>query len=280
MGPWLRRYAVVVAVPLIALIGWLDYETGPELGLSLLYLVPIAVVGWLSSPWQAIVSAVAAAVCWVLADLGWQTAGVVSVSSWNGFTRLVIYTATALLVHRVRADREELQGLNDELQHALQREQSLARTDATTGLPNSRSFMERITSDVARAARENGSTTLLFLDLDDFKSINDAYGHAIGDVVLTRVAEAIQQQIRAADVAARIGGDEFGVILWHSTAEGATHTRERIANAIEKIAADYPGAHLGASIGIAHMDDARDAETLIRIADGAMYAEKMRKSRG
>ena len=114
------------------------------------------------------VAALVAAGCWLAADI--YTTEHLSVSLWNGLTRSVIYTATAFLIHRVRLDRDALDAMNARLQEALERETSLARTDALTGLPNSRAFLEQLPHDLARARREKKPVAILYLDVDHFKS--------------------------------------------------------------------------------------------------------------
>jgi diguanylate cyclase (GGDEF)-like protein len=116
---------------------------------------------------------------------------------------------------------------------------------------------------------------MLFLDLDNFKSVNDEYGHAAGDDVLERIAAGIQQQVRGADMAARMGGDEFVVLLWHSDEDNTARQQAAIEDVVSRVAADYPRAQLGVSIGVARIEDAgQDPEKVIRDADDAMYAVK------
>jgi diguanylate cyclase (GGDEF)-like protein len=261
-----------VAVPVILLIGWLDYATGPRIGLSLLYLIPVSVVAWRGRGPDAIGVAIVAAACWIAADL--LTARAVQFSLWNGLTRLVIYTATAFLVHRVRVDRDALDALNSRLQEALQRETTLARTDLLTGLPNSRAFLEQLPHELARAGREKRPVAVLYLDVDHFKSINDRYGHSTGDEVLRRIAEAITQSVRAGDLVARIGGDEFMAVLWSAGAGDATIVAERVSARVLQLAGEYPEAKLGISIGIADASQGNTADEIVRAADASMYDVK------
>ena len=273
MVSWLRRHAFAVAIPAVIAIGWMDYVTGPDIGFSLFYLLPIVAVAWYSGGSWGVATAVTAATCWQIADIAWN--GSSAVSLWNGFTRFMIYTSTAWLIHRVHADRLQMQTLNANLERALEREVSLARTDSTTRLPNPRAFREHLRSDLARFAQAHCSATMLFLDLDNFKSVNDEYGHAAGDDVLERIAGGIQQQIRGADMAARMGGDEFVVLLWHSDEDNTALQQAAIEKVVRNVAADYPRAQLGVSIGVARIVDAgQDPERIIRDADDAMYAVK------
>lgn len=276
---WLRRHAFAVMLPLIIGIGWMDYRTGPDIGFSLFYLLPISIVAWLAGRWLGIISAVTAAACWLLADLAFEKA--VAISLWNGFTRLAIYTTTAWLIALVRSDRFQMETLNSDLQQALLREGVLARTDPTTRLPNPRAFLEHLRSDLARFAQAHCEATLLFLDLDNFKSVNDSYGHGAGDDALMQIAQGIQGLVRGADMAARIGGDEFVVLLWHPDDEDTARQEAAIESVVSEVAGRYPRSALGVSIGVARIDDAtRDPEDLIRAADHAMYEMKMKRKQG
>jgi diguanylate cyclase (GGDEF)-like protein len=276
MGSGQRRSAFFIAMPLIVAVGWLDYITGPDIGFSLFYLLPIAAVAWYSGRWFGVAAAVTAAACWQVADVAWNSS--LGISLWNGFTRFAIYTMTAWLMDRVHADRLHMQSLNDSLEMALAREVALARTDTTTRLPNPRAFLEHLRSDLSRFAQAHCNATLLFLDLDNFKSVNDEYGHTAGDDALTRIAAGIQRQIRGADMAARMGGDEFVVLLWHADDEDTARQQSAIESVVSEVAADYPRSRLGVSIGVARIEDTTvDPEEIIRIADAAMYAMKAKR---
>jgi len=151
-----------------------------------------------------------------------------------------------------------------------------ALTDPLTGLPNREAL--RIAIDMA-LGRPRTQAALLFLDLDRFKPVNDVLGHRAGDLVLHEVARRLQGSLRAGEVAARIGGDEFAVFLPRGLA--APTVAQRIVFEIEKpFLVEGHEIHIGTSIGIAHYPrDGHDHETLLRAADAEMYAAKQRRSR-
>jgi len=270
----LKRYPVILGVPAVLLIGWFDYISGQEIGLSLFYLIPIGLVAWLASSWQAVACALLAGGCWLTADY-LSLRHFSTTVLWNAFTLFFIYIAAAYLVNHLRRDRDDLQILNNELEHAFKREAELARTDVLTGLPNSRAFLEVLGREVARARRELRGLCMLFLDLDDFKSINDHYGHAEGDEVLTKIGTLVRDVVRGGDVVARMGGDEFGVLLWHVPRAEAAHIAERLTARVAEFATQYPKARLGVSVGIAWFDDPPDnPDEILRAADREMYEEK------
>ena len=154
-----------------------------------------------------------------------------------------------------------------------------AHHDPLTGLSNRLSFNERLDQDLARARRHKTMLALLYIDLDNFKPINDTYNHQVGDLVLREVANRLQSVVREIDTVARIGGDEFVVIL--SEIDTADHINIVVAKIRNRLSDpfEYQGNMLqvGASIGISVFpDDAVDSQQLLAIADAAMYREKDR----
>jgi diguanylate cyclase (GGDEF)-like protein/putative nucleotidyltransferase with HDIG domain len=148
-----------------------------------------------------------------------------------------------------------------------------ATTDPLTGLANHRAFQERLRSELARAQRHDRPMTIALVDVDRFKTINDAGGHGVGDEVLRTVATHLRQHLRAEDVLARIGGDEFAVLLPEIDGEDAVAALERARQTIER-AAFAGGARVTISVGVCDALHSRDAAALTRYADGALYWSK------
>jgi diguanylate cyclase (GGDEF)-like protein/putative nucleotidyltransferase with HDIG domain len=148
-----------------------------------------------------------------------------------------------------------------------------ATTDPLTGLANHRRFQERLRAELARAARHDRTLALALVDIDHFKAVNDAGGHAVGDEVLCAVAEHLREHLRGEDVLARIGGDEFALLLPESDAASAAAALERARQTVER-APLRAGARVTISVGICDLTHARDAESLARFADGALYWSK------
>jgi diguanylate cyclase (GGDEF)-like protein len=152
-----------------------------------------------------------------------------------------------------------------------------ARTDALTGLPNRRYFTEHLGQDLALARRLGTCIGLLYIDLDGFKLVNDSLGHAVGDLLLCDVAERLGSRIRQSDTLARVGGDEFTVILTAlKKPEDAARAAEGLIEVLSRpFLIETHEITIGASIGISiHMDAVNDGVDLLRQADSAMYAAK------
>jgi len=150
--------------------------------------------------------------------------------------------------------------------------------DPLTGLPNRRLFRERVDHALADAARPGGGSVVLFIDLDNFKTVNDSFGHASGDEVIVAAARRIKSCARAGDTAARLGGDEFALLLENATVEQAAALAARILVALHDTPVEFSGhtVVVGASIGIAAAGPGETTEILLRNADLAMYQAKLR----
>ncbi len=157
--------------------------------------------------------------------------------------------------------------------------QALARTDPLTGLANIRAFRARLADEVKRARRYRTSLACVMVDLDNLKPINDQLGHVAGDAAIEAVAEVIRRELRETDFAARYGGDEFVILLPHTSAGEASVLAERIQVRLRDAGPEVDGraVPLTASFGIAALDESPDddpAGTLVRRADAALYAAK------
>ena len=174
-------------------------------------------------------------------------------------------------------DLDLLHGLADQTgvafaQAQLRRARELAATDSLTGLANHRAFQDLLAGHLADARRRGGRVSILFCDLDRFKSVNDRHGHAVGDVLLRDIAEAVRSAAREGDVVARYGGDEIALILPGTDRGGAVEAGRRLQDRVRGV----EGAMgVDVTVGIAvYPDDATTQDGLLAHADAAMYAGK------
>ncbi len=175
------------------------------------------------------------------------------------------------LTEQIRRE-EELRRVRDELQDANGKLSSLALTDSLTGLWNRRAFNARLETDMIASHRNKRSLSLLLLDVDYFKSINDRFGHPYGDLVLRELAAILNTCKRAEDVAARFGGEEFAILLPETGIPAARHLAERILKAMRTHAWDKTPVTV--SIGVAMCQPNCVSDTLIDEADSALYRAK------
>ena len=176
-------------------------------------------------------------------------------------------------IKRINEQTVQLEFQKAELQAANVRLEALATTDGLTGLKNHRAFQGQLHEEVERALRYNTPLSMLMVDVDRFKSYNDAFGHPAGDTVLRKVAEILQTSSRVHDFAARYGGEEFAVILTEADNQSAIATAERLRAAIE--GAVWSERQVTASFGVATLIPAlHDTAGLIAQADTALYASK------
>lgn len=173
----------------------------------------------------------------------------------------------AYYAHRVRQEQEHLRGLAD-----------LAYTDSLTTLNNHRAFRDSLGEEFKRAARYDHPLSLILLDLDGFKQINDRYGHPAGDTLLASVGAILRANVREIDVAARYGGEEFAIVCPETTAEDAQSVAERIRRAVETAKFPVPDddfCRMTCSVGIAtYPQNAPDDNALLAAADDALYCAK------
>jgi diguanylate cyclase (GGDEF)-like protein/PAS domain S-box-containing protein len=191
--------------------------------------------------------------------------------NWTLTTKLPVHDRAGRVIGLLGITREI-----NELKQAEMSLQYLATHDTLTALPNRFLMMDRLNQVLARAERDGSSCGVLFVDLDDFKAINDSAGHEAGDGALRAIAERMQSCVRASDTVARLGGDEFVIVLEHATISEATVVADRVRAAIAGPITLGARRHVvTASVGISlYPDHAGDASGLLTAADYAMYLAK------
>jgi diguanylate cyclase (GGDEF)-like protein/PAS domain S-box-containing protein len=191
--------------------------------------------------------------------------------NWTLTTKLPVHDEAGRVIGLLGITREI-----NELKQAEMSLQYLATHDTLTALPNRFLMMDRLNQVLARAERDASSCGVLFIDLDDFKAINDSAGHEAGDGALRSIAERLQSCVRASDTVARLGGDEFVIVLEHATLAEATVVADRIrATVADPIPLGRRSHVVTASVGISfYPEHAGDASGLLTAADYAMYLAK------
>ncbi|WP_373004518.1 diguanylate cyclase [Hyphomonas sp.] len=187
--------------------------------------------------------------------------------------------ALEALSEEVIALRNEAARLRIELSDA----ELLADNDALCPIFNRRAFEREVRREIALADRFRTPLSLIFIDLDHFKKVNDAFGHAAGDDVLMRVSDILLQNTRETDIVGRLGGDEFGVVLAQASHADTIAKAAQLTTLIDQLvvcngdAEHVAPVHIGASCGIAKWQEGQGADTLIALGDQDMFAQKARR---
>jgi diguanylate cyclase (GGDEF)-like protein len=199
---------------LLILLGIMDQLTGHQSSFALLYLIPVALAAWFMGEISGVITAAASTITWMLAD----AAGGEAQREFllNVAVRFSFFLIVALLLTR--------------LNRTLRVEKRLARTDHVTGAVNARFFTELTQMEIRRFARYRRVFTVAYIDLDNFKAINDRFGHLTGDLVLRSVTHILGSCLRDTDVVARLGGDEFAVLLPETDESAARAVLSQINN--------------------------------------------------
>lgn len=249
-----------VAVVLLVLVALTDTFKGPELSFSIFYLVPTLYAGGLISPRAGRIYAVVCAAVWGYLDIvNGRPYSAMWIPCWNAAVRLGFFLLINELVIALR--------------HAYLRERRLSRTDGLTGIANARVFREYAERTIALSRRNGLPFTIAYIDLDQFKQVNDAFGHSEGDKLLIMVARLIGERLRATDTVARLGGDEFAILLPDTGNEQALVLLERIEERIKReVSGRWP---VGATIGaVTFTDSPENVDYAIFLADTLMYKGK------
>jgi diguanylate cyclase (GGDEF)-like protein len=252
---------------LLVVIALTDLLTGPNVTFSLFYVVPIAMVSWRCGSWTGSVYALAATTLWAVVDGANNRFGPGSAAGvWRFGSRTLLLLLLVWLLSTFRA--------------ALQREREAARRDALTGSFNRRAFTELAERELHRARRLRQPLTLIYLDVDNFKTVNDSFGHSGGDDLLRTIARTIMDGTRVTDIVSRLGGDEFVVLIPDAGAEAARTVVLKLKAQLMAVvrARDWPVTF---SIGALTVDDpSASVAELVRQADALMYAVKSQAKDG
>lgn len=254
------RAAVAGGIALLGLIATGDFWIGKELSLAPLYLIPVMLITWKTSATTGIAVSMAAYGLWAIVTLAESGTAVVAYVLWEAAIRLATTVLFVVLLSR--------------LKDSLARASLLARKDALTELANRGSFYELVSQEMQRCKRYGGAISIVFIDLDKFKDLNDRSGHDVGDEALRVVAQTLRTQLRSTDLPARLGGDEFAVMLPGLDAHGASQATQILQSRLLS-AMEHRGWPITFSIGLATFTTVADsADEMIKRADTLMYQMK------
>ncbi|HET6486222.1 MAG TPA: GGDEF domain-containing protein [Spirochaetia bacterium] len=258
--PALLRYTL--AVLLLAAAAVVDWATGAELSVQFFYLLSIGLMAWFDSfPAAAVLAVISTGVVLFLNlhDLEPVSRGS-PLPYWNALIAAATFLTFALVTSA--------------LSRAQRRLKELARLDPLTGIANRRSFMEKATAELVRSRRSGRPFSLMYVDVDNFKRVNDTLGHSAGDTLLRTVSSELCIATRETDVVARLGGDEFAVLLPETEPAGGKDAAEKIRGRL-LASATRGGWPVTFSVGLVCCDRApRSLAALVDTADRLMYSIK------
>lgn len=244
----------ILSSAVLFIVAYCDLNSGSEIGLSFFYLLPVGLATWYASRQVGFAFAGLCAITWHAVEVSsGQTYSVEAIGYWNAAIRLGFFITVAYLLN----------------------ERSLARTDPLTGIANRRRFLEVAVVELTRAARYCRKLSIAYIDLDQFKAINDTFGHYAGDRLLCCVAEVLTNSLRSIDRVFRIGGDEFIVLMPETDLDACRALINRMKTKLEVEVTSNNWA-VGFSVGIVTYPGVGifTIERVLTEADRMMYEAK------
>lgn len=256
-----KPVAVVLSCLLVLGVAMIHVTTSPVLTFSIFYLIPVSFATWYAGRTIGIFMSGVSAVTWLVADqLAGDTYSQPLIHYWNMSVHLGFFLITTLLLAALR-DRLEWEAM-------------LARTDPLTRAANRRYFYTLAQNEINRLARYHHTFTVAYIDVDNFKLVNDRFGHHEGDRLLCLIAARIHKALRKNDIVARLGGDEFAILLSETDYKAADEVILKLRDLLQETMRhrEWPVTF---SIGaITFRTPPRDVDEMIRMADALMYSVK------
>jgi diguanylate cyclase (GGDEF)-like protein len=243
----------------------MDYLVGEGLSLAIIYLIPVAFTAWFGGRRSGVAISLASAAIWLVAN--YQQGlfhGPFFVKLWNGGTSLAFFIVVSLLIVKLR--------------QMLDNERVMSRTDFLTGAVNSRAFAEIAEAEIRRMRRYEHPLTIAYFDLDNFKQVNDQFGHSVGNELLRVVVATILGTLRNTDVVARLGGDEFALLLPETDYAAAQVVITKVKEQLQSAMAErrWPVTFSFGALTCALPP--RSSDEMIALADKLMLAAKQEKN--
>jgi diguanylate cyclase (GGDEF)-like protein len=256
--------ALILSLLWSGAVGVLDYITGWQVSFSIFYIAPILLATWYGSANAGVLLSIVSTVLWLTSDL--LTAvdyDHPAIPYWNAVVRFAFFFLLSFILGKLKE------------RFAIEKE--MARTDGLTGAYNSRAFYELADTELRRARRYGRPFTMAYIDLDNFKFVNDSMGHAMGDKVLCVVADILRENIRETDVAARLGGDEFSALFIETDGARSSVIVEKLLARLNRGMADnrWPVTFSVGAITYNHALP-HSVQEMITAADRLMYQAKER----
>jgi diguanylate cyclase (GGDEF)-like protein len=258
-----KCFLTLFCLLLAILIGVIRYLTGPEFALSLFFLFPIILGTWYVGRLAGVLLSLVSAFSWLMADLVMLHAfSSALIPFLNETFRLVVFLIITFILVK--------------LKKAIDTHKALARIDSLTLVHNRRAFHDLADLELTKARRSKKPLSVLYVDIDNFKQVNDHFGHHVGDTLLCSVAKTIKTNLRAVDLIARIGGDEFCILLAETGSGAVALVARKLKEKLLGLMQNYNWP-VTCSIGVITFENPPDSvDQLIDAADAQMYFAKSR----
>jgi len=260
-GPFSEDFVLVIGVIMCGLVGWLGVYAGNEFSFVVLYLVPALLVAWFSGIKSGLFISFFSALTWLIGDIiGDRSYTAAYIPYVNALSRMLLYAIITTLAAVLRKQ--------------LLTAKKTSNEDFLTKISNSRAFFNYASMEVERLKRYKAPFTIVYFDVDDFKGVNDNHGHNAGDALLVGLARAIRNHIRPTDVVARMGGDEFAILLLETNPEQARTAVGKL-DEVMRDSMKSNGMNITFSIGVVtFLKPPKSMDELVRLADEMMYLSK------
>lgn len=253
---------IALAILFVVFIGVIDVFILPEISFAIFYFIPVSITTWYVSEAAGVMTSVASAIAWFIANetFGKHVYAHPLIPYWNAAVRLALFLTLTYLLSEWRS--------------SLEREKNLARIDEVTGVSNRQLFYELAALELKRAWRYGHPLTIVSIDMDNFSKINNSFGKKIGNSLLKRVAKTLQGNIRETDLLARLGSDEFVLLLSGTGYEPSQAVLERLQNQLMEAMKEMK-QDVTFSIGaVTLLTPPHSVEEMLQKADYIMYTVK------
>ena len=261
LGNQTKSLVFAISLALVLVIGLVDYLAGPDISLLVFFMLPIFIAVWFAGKGAGIAVSILSGVVWTaIALVGSHPHLHPAIPIWNIVSK---FGFLLIFAHILAA-----------LKNVLEHERELARTDHLTGVANRRYFFEVADMETKRARRHERPFSVTYMDIDNFKAINDSYGHSVGDSLLQSISKTIKSNVRDIDIVARLGGDEFAILMPETDSASAYPVVERIQESLMRVVRknQWP---VSFSIGVATwISPPQTVDDMLRDADMLMYSVK------
>jgi diguanylate cyclase (GGDEF)-like protein len=256
-----KSFSIFLSICITGIIGFIDYYIPPEISVAIFYLIPIGIATWVADKCAGLAISVISAATNLLVN---QKSDIhylhPLVPYWNTIVVLIFFLFTNYLLTQQKITLKNLE--------------KLARTDALTGLTNRLFFLDLANLEIYKSLRHREPLTIAYFDIDNFKTVNDQFGHIVGDRLLCSVADTAKKSLRKIDVIARVGGDEFAILLPRTNYDAAEIVLHRLKNTL-LASMDQQHWPVTFSIGaITFNTPPTSVSQMIEKADNLMYSAK------